>query len=352
MNMLSTKQQTTTAQILFQILLFGGIWLIIPLIYNDLSLDSYDFKRGVQNLMGVAIIVLLNTKWLLPQFYFQEQKTLYLLLSILIIAVTYLMVTSVIIELLPFEPMPSKSRRGNPSATFLVVKQVNRLMPYILALVGSSLFEISRFANWQLKQASQLRNEKLEAEMKLLKSQINPHFLFNALNNVYSLSYLKPEQTPENLLKLSDMLRYMLYECNVERVVLEKEIAYLQNFINLQLLKDSRGMNVKVDLTVKHPHLPIAPMLLIPFVENAFKHSPIENLEKGWIDIQLSTQPDQITFRVANSIRKKDSPKDSVGGIGLPTTRRLLELNYPNQHELNIEVTPDQYLIQLEIKII
>jgi len=348
--MSNMNQRTTTLQIVVQILLFGSIWLVIPLIFNDLSLTGYDLRRGVQNLIGVAIIILLNVRWLLPTYYFRKNKTLYLVISILTIAFTYFIVTNIVVQLLPAAP-PPRPRRGNPADAFGIVKQVNRLMPYVLAFIGSSLFEVSRFANWQSKQAIQLSNEKLAAEMRLLKSQINPHFLFNALNNVYSLSYLKPEQTPENLLKLSNMLRYVLYECNVERVTLEKEIAYLRNFINLQLLKDSRGMNVKADLEVAHPNLSIAPMLLIPFVENAFKHSPIENLKKGWIDIQLSTTASSIHLYVANSVREKESPKDNVGGIGMPTAKRLLELHYPDKHQLSIKATAEKYTVQLEIQV-
>ena len=226
------------------------------------------------------------------------------------------------------------------------------MMPYLLAFVGSSLFEISSYANRKTKEAMLFKSEKLETEMKLLKSQINPHFLFNALNNIYSLSYLKPEKTPENLLKLSEMLRYMLYECNDVKVPLSKEIAYLENYIALKLLKDSRGMKVSVNLEKDRGELMIAPMLLIPFVENAFKHSNIEDLEKGWIKIDLKTRDEKLFFKVENSFAPTPSTKDKVGGIGLTNVNRQLDLLYPDKHQLDIIAKNNVYKVHLEIGLI
>lgn len=147
------------------------------------------------------------------------------------------------------------------------------------------------------------------------------------------------------------MLRYMLYECNEDKVPLEKEIAYLENYIALKLLKDSRGMRVSVNLDKNHKNQLIAPMLLVPFIENAFKHGNIENLEQGWIQIDLQVVSKKIIFTVKNSYASTVSTKDKVGGIGLVNVNRQLDLIYPNMHQLEITDKDGVYSVHLEINL-
>lgn len=347
------KSDNELLRIALLTLLFGGIWLLIPLTYNEFKIDSIYFKRGIHTLIGVALVIFINVKFLLKGYYFKGKTTQYILFGIFILIVINL-ISEYLIE--PYFELTrgGSRRRSNPSANnsaWLIGRKINHLMPYVLAFVGSALFEVSRFANQKIKETMLLRSEKLETEMKLLKSQINPHFLFNALNNVYSLSYLKPEKTPENLLKLSEMLRYMLYECDVDKVPLSKEIGYLENYIHMNLLKDSRGMNVKVNLDKNGGHLLVAPLLLIPFVENAFKHSKVEDLENGWITIDLKTAGQKILFEVENSVSNTTYTKDKVGGIGLTNVKRQLALLYPKKHQLTINHSEEKYSIHLEIEL-
>ena len=194
-----------------------------------------------------------------------------------------------------------------------------------------------------------LKSEKLKAEMDFLKSQINPHFLFNALNNIYTLSVIKSDNTPENLLKLSGMLRYMLYDCKEDRVPLKKELEYIDNFISLNKLKDSQGLNIELELDRSQPDLRVAPLIFIPFIENAFKHSKIEDLENGWIKLSLKIQDQTLFFNVKNSISKTTFTKDKVGGIGLRNVKRQLELVYPNKHDLIINKTDTAFEVSLKI---
>ena len=144
----------------------------------------------------------------------------------------------------------------------------------------------------------------------------------------------------------------MLYECNDEKVPLEKEITYLENYIDLKLLKDSRGMKVEVLIEKPATPLMIAPMLLIPFVENAFKHGNIEDLEKGWIRIHLKTIDKKLIYTVENSFAPVASTKDKVGGIGLTNVNRQLDLLYPNQHQLTIDSNNHIYKVHLEIDLV
>ena len=164
------------------------------------------------------------------------------------------------------------------------------------------------------KERRTLANEKLSAELAFLRSQINPHFLFNCLNNIYSLAYQKSDRTAEAVLKLSEIMRYMLYESNDSRVELSREIGYLENFIELQKLR-FKG-NVYVELTVSgvEPHQQIVPLILIPFVENAFKHGDSTDPQSP-IQIRISVRENRLNFSITN--RMSCQNKDETGGIGL-----------------------------------
>ncbi len=183
---------------------------------------------------------------------------------------------------------------------------------------------MSQIASIKEQESALLKSEHLNW-LKFLKSQINPHFLFNTLNNIYTLSMLKSDQTPDMILKLSNMLRYILYECSdKDKVPIAKEVAYIRNYIDLQLLKDSEIKNIHFEEGIKD-NVAIAPMLLIPFIENSFKHSRIEDTEKGWINIKLSCNRKEIFFSCENSLPAVEYKKDKTGGIGIENARRRLE---------------------------
>jgi len=220
----------------------------------------------------------------------------------------------------------------------------------LVAFLGSTVIGITRFANKKEKEAIYLQNEKLETELKFLKSQINPHFLFNAMNNIYSLAVIQAPKTPECVMQLSEILRYMVYDSNEAYVSLKNEINYIENFIDLQLLKNSKGMNVQLDLDKSAPNLQIAPLLFIPFVENAFKHSEIESLQDGFIKISLKVFEKEIAFKVINNKPKEEFTKDRVGGVGLTNTKKRLALLYPdNQHSLIINDSDEYFEVNLKI---
>ncbi len=347
----TSASKTNLGKLIWMTLVFGGVWIFIPLISNDFNLEQFRFLNGLKKMLGVGVIIFINIAFLIPRLYLLNKKGWYVLAVIFSVVAIHYSLETLLQPLIEStrESFRGRGGRNRPGSGIDWYRQFNQIMPYIMGVAGSAIVEISNYASQQLKEATMLKSEKLETEMKLLKSQINPHFLFNALNNIYSLSYLKPEKTPENLLKLSEMLRYMLYECNVDKVPLSKEVAYLENFIHLKLLKDSRGMKVTANLEKNNGHLMIAPMLLIPFVENAFKHSDVEDLENGWINIVLKYEKGKLIFTVENSNPEKKSTKDDVGGIGLPNVKRQLDLLYPKKYELEIKETQNKYSVHLEI---
>ncbi|MEM9820366.1 MAG: histidine kinase [Bacteroidota bacterium] len=339
---------------LLQVLFWSTLWVLLPLLLSgNWELSERASVRATVLFFGVAIVVLINLEVLLPRFYFKKQQLIYLLLSFLLVALVLYIIEW---DLSPwaehFKPRGKhRSLSGRNSSMWKTMRFINTSMPYVTAWIGSSLIAIAAFANRKEKEMIQLQNEKLAAEMKFLKSQTNPHFLFNALNNIYTLTVIKSDAASENLLKLSDMLRYMLYDCKAEKVPLAKELDYIRNYIDLKLLKDSEGLNVKVHLDESRPGQMIAPLIFIPFIENAFKHSKIEDLENGWIDITLDLEGSNLAFKVKNSLPKQKYTKDAVGGIGLENVKRQLELLYPDQHQLHINTDDQIFAIQLKINL-
>jgi two-component system, LytTR family, sensor kinase len=207
---------------------------------------------------------------------------------------------------------------------------------------------IEWFETQKLKSALLL--EKKSSELALLRSQVNPHFLFNTLNNIYSLVYKKSEDAPEAVMKMSFIMRYMLYDATTDEVLLEKEIEYLKSFIELEKLrlrhKDFVEFTISGDVAGKT----IAPMLLIFFVENAFKHGS-KNVPSPGIRINLVIGEKQVRFEVSNAVRKNVSAtkEGQYGGLGLNNIRRRLNLIYPGKHQLSISNEEDLFNVQLII---
>jgi two-component system, LytTR family, sensor kinase len=196
------------------------------------------------------------------------------------------------------------------------------------------------------KEKRDLENQGLIAELAFLKSQINPHFLFNSLNNIYSLAYQQSTATPHAILKLSEILRYMLYESNDTRVALHTEIAYLQSFIELQKLRFKTDINVQLTVEGNIQQQQIMPLVLISFVENAFKHGVATDANHP-IAILVLVNDNKLLFTINN--KKSNDSKDETGGIGLANVIRRLDLTYPNKYKLNINNNTSNYYCELYI---
>lgn len=198
-----------------------------------------------------------------------------------------------------------------------------------------------------------LKNDLLiqtkSSELALLRSQVNPHFLFNTLNNIYSLVYQKSDDAPAAVMKLSSIMRYMLYDATTDKVLLEKEVEYLQSFIELQRLRLRDREFVELTVKGKTEGHVIAPMLLIPFVENAFKHGS-KTGEKPGIRILLEIFEKSIRFEVINHVKVNSlMQKDAVGGIGVSNLKRRLELLYPGKHILQFNQKENLFIVDLII---
>lgn len=199
------------------------------------------------------------------------------------------------------------------------------------------------------QEIAELNEQKRKSEIEALKNQMNPHFLFNTLNNLYALALKKSEQTPEVISKLSEILDYMLYRCNDKYVALDKEIELLQNYLILEKIRYGERVNVHFARQVDHP-VQIAPLLLLHFVENAFKHGVSQELGLASIDIHLQTTPKEILFSIKNSIPDSSIVEEKQSSIGLRNIKRQLNLLYPKRHQLKINHALHHYSVHLNIQ--
>ncbi|WP_319229791.1 histidine kinase [Draconibacterium orientale] len=191
-----------------------------------------------------------------------------------------------------------------------------------------------------------------EAELKLLKAQIHPHFLFNTLNNLYGLTMEKSDEAPGLVLRLSEILDYILYRCNEKKVLLFDEILNLQNYIEIEKLRYSEKLSITVDFPEETNNLQIAPLLLLPFVENAFKHGVSHNPGTAKIICSLKTRHTSMVFKIENSMNPaKPYIKNLSKGIGLSNVKKRLELLYPKKYELKIDENEATFSVTLALEL-
>lgn len=204
-----------------------------------------------------------------------------------------------------------------------------------LVIAVSTSIKVTQSWYTNEEQRKEMQNEKLSAELLFLKSQINPHFFFNTLNSIYYLAQTKSDLSPVAILKLSEIMRYIIYEAVREKVQLKKELDYIQNYIDLQRLRLNENMNVEYIVNSSNENLLIGPMLLIPFVENAFKHG-IDFAQNSTITIIATTEDTKLTFSVANPKVQQNRVNLVSSGVGLLNVKKRLDLLYPNNYYLNI----------------
>lgn len=222
----------------------------------------------------------------------------------------------------------------NPKITFLVVS-------YYILLLGFGVFW---FTN-QLILVIKLKNEKTKSELMLLKSQVNPHFFFNMLNNLYGLVAKDSKKAQELILKLSDMMRYSIYEGEKEIVTLKEETDYLKNYIELHKMRYHKSIEVSFSCNIDE-NLKVTPLLFIILLENAFKHG-VENLsKKAFVNVSMTSFDNKIQFTVENNFDNTGN-EENISGIGLKNLKRRLELIYLNKHELSYSITANVYKAQL-----
>lgn len=317
------------------------LWLGFCSIYPGAMLfrpDTVFVPLVVKMLIVCAVVFYVNVKFLLPRYAFgRHLYSRYLvgvaLLTFAVLAFLYLV-------------SPWQDSTETLSLPHFLFRWLWPIGGMFFVSTIFTLFVRDRQAR---KREIDLMHQNIEFEMKFLKSQINPHFLFNALNNIYALSVIKSERTPDMILKLSDMLRFTLYDSENKKVKLGREIEYIVNFIEFQKLKLDSEPNIKVDTSNCNREMMIEPMLIIPFIENSFKHGNIGNVKSGWLQVEVKTLGPMLIFKVRNSLPSVAINKDVVGGIGVENVRKRLEILYPGRHEFKTEVTNDTFSVSIQI---
>ena len=223
---------------------------------------------------------------------------------------------------------------------------------FLCVLTTSACFtSLSLGKQWLLKQKEflQAQQEKITAELQLLKAQVHPHFLFNTLNNIYSFSLDRSPKTPELILKLSSLLSYMLYDCKAEEVRLEKEVEIMKNYIGLERERygDKIDISWNVEGDIRDNY--ISPLLMLPFLENAFKHGASEQIEKPWMGVDISIANNILKFKITNS--KNEYTTHSNNGIGINNVKKRLEFIYPGKYELKINDEGDFFAVSLMVNV-
>lgn len=290
-------------------------------------------------LLVCAAAFAVNVHLLMPRYLFGGRYVGY------VVAVMVLMVLTLLVMSL-LSPWREVVAAAGPEPLPI---HLEWLLPLVGMLFVSTLYSFYRRERDNKRREIDMRHQNIEFEMKFLKTQINPHFLFNALNNIYALSIIKSERTPGMVLKLSDMLRFTLYDSESKKVKLRREIDYISNYIEFQKLKADTDLNIQVDTGGVNEEFMIEPMLLIPFIENSFKHGNIDNPKKGWLQVSVKTLGPILVFQVRNSLPPIAINKDLVGGIGVENVRKRLEILYPGRYEMRIDKTETDFGVFLKI---
>ncbi|MFT4758599.1 MAG: sensor histidine kinase YesM [Saprospiraceae bacterium] len=235
----------------------------------------------------------------------------------------------------------------HPVSSAGIFSEINFLVPFFGMLMSIPFIMIVRWFR-QSKELANLAAEKSETELNLIKQQINPHFFFNTLNNLYALSLTKGEQTPEVILQLSELMRYVIYKGKEKHVFLKEEVKYIEDYIQLQQIRLAKKLDFKFEKNIEDEHLKIPPLLFITFVENAFKHGvePAEN--DCFLHLSLKTEGNQLVFVCKNSVEEQ---LKEPAGIGLENLKRRLELRFPKAHYIEIEEGKNEFITTLKIKL-
>lgn len=323
-----------------------GASLIGQFFYQKVTFDLKDFTQPLilSSIFLSFLIFYLNYFFVLPKYFKTKQYKKawlgWLALLLLWISLRYLIEEVLFLHFLGV----SNYFKGTPIIYYMFDNIYYALPPMVISFF---LWLINDLIKTQ-KENTILQEEKRNAEVSFLRSQVNPHFIFNTMNNIYSLVYHQSDKALPAIEKLSGIMRYVMKDSGGEKIELTKEIGYLRDFIELQSLRSVGEAKVNFTVIGDAEGKMIAPLLLVPFVENGFKHGVLTDEENPFV-IKLTIEKKNLTFLCSNRIA--GGKKDESSGIGLENVKRRLELIYPHQYQLNIDHVDKQYTITLTINL-
>ena len=323
-------------------LLVAGLWFMFR--HQDYSNDSTAMVVTLIKVADLALMVYITNYVLLPGLFYKKR---YVSFAVIFLA---MIIGSSILKMKILGTYLGDHRLADFAAHWKERVYDNMIPHFFLVTAGAAIKLMYDYTLMQ-QRMTEIAKEKAETELSFLKSQINPHFLFNSLNSVYFLIQKENAEARQALHQFSEMLRYQLYEIKDEKIPVEKEIRYLQDYIALQQLRKDEKYTVEFlhDTNVKG--FLIEPLLLIPFVENAFKHISHFPGKPNFLKVAMEKEGETFTFRVENSREQQPAATPVSGGIGLPNVKRRLELLYPGKHELHIKETSAIYSVTLKLNV-
>ena len=333
----------------------GVIWAVLFLIFFAVHSNSNYLFRALSSLCFVGMVVLMVhfiNKVLIEHLLKQGRVVFFILISIFVLpfwAATSTFIDGSLLHFIDKRPFVEIFVFPNTLVIFIV-----RLLWFIVTYAVVLIFYYQGKENEAKIASDRLQSEKLDMELRYLKSQINPHFLFNALNNIYSMVYTHDDNAADGVLKLSEMLRYVLVDCQAEMIPLSKEIKYVENFIDFQMMRMNGDRDVKLMKDIDNENYMIAPMLLQPIIENSFKYSRLETHPEGYVHISISQKNKKFTFEAQNTIASNavvlsSGAEEKKSGIGLKNVRQRLMLHYAESYVFNIEQTENLYKVTIAI---
>jgi LytS/YehU family sensor histidine kinase len=325
-----------------------GLLLMVPffstyqVIKSFSQADNFSLVPIIILSLFLIVIFYFNYFVLIPKFLLLKKYLLYIIMLVLSIVAAFVL-SGIFFNL--FDLNPDSMASINP--VLIKIEPIMRANAFLMLII-SILASISLTINNNLRQ---LEKEKLIAQISSLKSQINPHFLFNTLNNIYATAIDTSPRTADMVDKLSEMMRYTMKETQNDFVPLEEEINYLNNYIELQKLRLESKIKFNYTVEGAFTELQIAPMLLIPFVENAFKHG-VNSEQDSNIRINIKASESELHFLVANNKVKTQSGTSEHIGLGIENTKNRLSLIYPSRHLLTIKETENDFNVSLHINLL
>lgn len=325
---------------LFFWLLVAGVWYFLR--YQDYDTKEIAMKVTLLKVSVLAIMVYVTNRLLIPHFFYKKKYVMFAIIFLLLILVSGLLKVFAIGRIM------EQPELYNLTTGLKMRFYENVVSDFFLITAGSAFKLMFDYAKLQQRMAETAR-EKAEAELNFLKSQINPHFLFNSLNSVYFLIDKNNIEARGSLHKFSDMLRYQLYELNVKKIPIEKEVNYLKDYVGLQKIRKDEHYAVEFSSSPRVKGFSIEPLLLIPFVENAFKHIS-HNGKSNFVKVLLDKENGHFNFSVENS-KEQGKAMAKEGGIGLVNVKRRLELLYAGKYLLKIHDGHEHYKIELSLEL-
>lgn len=352
-------------QIEAKVLKFRNHSLLWHLIFWLFYLVFYTFQYGLYQmdladtflycLISLPVVlsaVYFNLYYLIPKFLLKKKYKLFFPLFIVSASFfTLLLRIDTYFIAVPFLYSGEFLERYYTVGFFRISYLFSHFVSIYTVVMGAAFIKL--LIQWynSRQQNQLLAKEKLETELKFLKSQIHPHFLFNTLNNLYALTLKKSDKAPETVLKLSELLEFMLYDCNALKINLSKELKLVKNYIDLEKLRYDNGLSVQFNIKGDPSRLEIAPLLILPLVENCFKHGVSEQTNNSWIKISLDINFNSILLVTENS--KINEAQEDIGGykegIGIDNVKRRLQLLYPDSHKIEIINEDNLHSVKLEL---